>query len=303
MPEALGEIAVLDLVSGMAGPVDAALLRRASDVCAAAPKAVDRRPASIAACRFDDNCEVVLDTVSKPQPIRTEALGFKIAAELRNDILLGRLAAGTVLNQERLCERFETSRMPVRDALHLLHHERLLVHDRGKHLCVAGFQPDEIADIYAVKAVVHGRATRRATEKSTANELQRLKQANERMRAGALAARHSEVADANWEFHKLINSFARAPYLIAALRTLNVRIGADLFSGDPKWTTTCIHEHSQIIDAMVAGDGISAEGLMIDHVHHSAELIGAWLRTRQDAAHAGQQREVRDSSANVTHSF
>jgi DNA-binding GntR family transcriptional regulator len=232
----------------------------------------------------------IRDTVSKELAIKTESLGFKIAAHLRNDILLGRLPAGTVLNQDRLCERFETSRMPVRDALHLLHYERLLVHDRGKHLCVAGIQPHEIADIYEVKAVVHGRATRRATERSAAAEIETVRQANERMRSALRAAQHGEIADANWEFHKRINSLARAPYLLAALRTLNVRLGSDLFSEDSKWTRTCIQEHSDIVDAMTAGDGAAAETLMIDHVRHSAELIAAWLRTAQAAvAGTGQQ--------------
>jgi DNA-binding GntR family transcriptional regulator len=230
----------------------------------------------------------ILDTELRiPYPrsvMKTEAMGFKIAAELRNDILLGRLAAGTVLNQGRLCERFETSRMPVRDALHLLHYERLLVHDRGKHLCVAGIQPGEIADIYAVKAVIHGRAARRATERSTPDELERLRTTNNRMQDAALAARHLEIAEANWEFHHVVNSLARAPYLIAALRTMNLRTGADLFSDYWNWTKKCVGEHSGIVDAMVAGDGVRAEELMIDHVHHSAEFIGAWLRTVQAAS-------------------
>jgi DNA-binding GntR family transcriptional regulator len=226
------------------------------------------------------------NTVFKECVIRTEALGFKIAAELRNDILLGRLSAGTVLNQARLCERFETSRMPVRDALQLLHYERLLVHDRGKHLCVAHIRPGEIADIYAVKAAIHGRAARRATERSTADELERLRAANLRMHEAALAARHLDIAEANWEFHYLVNSLARAPYLIAALRTLNIRTGADLFTDHWNWTQQCIGEHNGIVEAMVAGAAVRAEDLMIEHVHHSAEFIGAWLRTVQAASAA-----------------
>ena len=47
-------------------------------------------------------------------------LGQRIADALRHDILFGRLAPGTKLAQTQVCERFGTSRMPVRDALRQL---------------------------------------------------------------------------------------------------------------------------------------------------------------------------------------
>ena len=61
---------------------------------------------------------------SKPslgRPVVDRAfLGRQIAQSLRRDILLGVLSSGTKLSQQQLCERFGTSRMPVRDGLRLL---------------------------------------------------------------------------------------------------------------------------------------------------------------------------------------
>ena len=63
--------------------------------------------------------------------------GSQIAEALRNDILFGRVESGKRLSQVELCERFGTSRMPVRDALRQLTYEGFLIDDGKGHAVVA----------------------------------------------------------------------------------------------------------------------------------------------------------------------
>lgn len=64
-----------------------------------------------------------------------------MAAELRDDILRGRLPPGDKMPSERdLCERFDASRVTVRRALRLLEDERLIVRRHGSGTYV-GAQP------------------------------------------------------------------------------------------------------------------------------------------------------------------
>ena len=66
-------------------------------------------------------------TFDEIQPRRHATAGEFITEHLRDDILLGRLPAGTPLRLEELAQRFGTSVIPVREALQTLGAERLVV--------------------------------------------------------------------------------------------------------------------------------------------------------------------------------
>lgn len=65
----------------------------------------------------------------------------EIVARLRVDIRTGQLPIGTVLRQDALSKRFQSSRMPVREALLLLAAEGLVRQERYRGATVVG--PDE----------------------------------------------------------------------------------------------------------------------------------------------------------------
>jgi DNA-binding GntR family transcriptional regulator len=54
------------------------------------------------------------------------ATGRRIAQELRQDVLEGKLRPGERIGQEELAERFDASRIPVREGLKLLESEGLI---------------------------------------------------------------------------------------------------------------------------------------------------------------------------------
>ena len=61
--------------------------------------------------------------IAAPARGRMSTAPLHIADALRGAILDGRLAGGTALRQERLAEAFDTSRLPVREALRPLEAE------------------------------------------------------------------------------------------------------------------------------------------------------------------------------------
>jgi DNA-binding GntR family transcriptional regulator len=115
----------------------------------------------------------------------------QIAAVLRRDILFGRLQTGTKRSQQELCNRFGTSRMPVRDALRELSYSGLLTQDDGGHAVVAPLKRTDVLDSFTIEGMLSGLAARKATALATEDQLQALEDPDEKMRA---VSRHGDPA-------------------------------------------------------------------------------------------------------------
>ena len=83
-----------------------------------------------------DNRSIVLE---KPQSVAIPAM---IADNLRGMIARGNLAAGLRLGQRELAEKFNASRVPVREALKLLCSEGIVEHDPNRGFFVARLSSD-----------------------------------------------------------------------------------------------------------------------------------------------------------------
>ncbi len=99
-------------------------------------------------------------------------LSEQIAERLRDDIVHGRIPAGTRLVQDELCERFGTSRMPVRDALQQLTHEGML-EQHGQQRIVVSLGAEDLEDVHGLTAVLHGWAAGRVAELASENGARR----------------------------------------------------------------------------------------------------------------------------------
>src|SRR3546814_14927645 len=74
--------------------------------------------------------------------------------------MFGLIAPGTRLTQQDLCERYNTSRMPVRDALRELEQIGVIIEENG-HLIVPALTRTDLIDVYRVQGFLHGMAAER----------------------------------------------------------------------------------------------------------------------------------------------
>jgi DNA-binding GntR family transcriptional regulator len=217
--------------------------------------------------------------------LRRKPLGNQIAETIREDILLGRLSSGTVLSQQRLCEEFGTSRMPVRDALRQLTSEGLIVSTPSGHSHVAGLTSEDIRDAYYVEGSVHGRMARRAAANATPADLATLRALHDQM----VDAEHRdlrEVANVNWRFHRLINVLAASPKLLACIRTVSLSIPREYLLEMPEWATRTNGEHAEILSAFEARDLNAVEARVRAHVENAGTNLIDYL-ARRTAANDG----------------
>src|SRR5438874_8698045 len=90
-----------------------------------------------------------------------------IALALEDDIVSGRIEAGSVLRQEQLSERFGVSRTPVREALRRLAALGLVQFVPNRGVRVRTLSRDELREAFLVRAELEGLATELATPKMT----------------------------------------------------------------------------------------------------------------------------------------
>jgi DNA-binding GntR family transcriptional regulator len=208
-------------------------------------------------------------------------LGNQIADVIRRDILYGRLAAGTHVGQQILCERFNTSRMPVRDALRQLTTQGFLVDDGHGHSLVAPLTRSDLSDIYLIEGMLHGLALRRVTERHDEDEISELAGYHEEMLRAAAAGDNARMSKINWQFHRRINQLSQSPKLQAVIRTHSLSIPNDQVETMPDRSEQVNLEHARILAAVRQGQGALAESLMHEHVVNAGRDLLSYLEAQR----------------------
>jgi len=209
--------------------------------------------------------------------LQRKPLGSQIATALRRDILFGRLTPGTRLSQQELCERFGTSRMPVRDALRELVYSGLLEQDGGRHAIVASLNRSDLLDSFTIEGMLSAMAARKATINATQEDLDQLESMHERMCAAHAAGESRTMANLNWDFHRYINKLSRSKKLLSAIQTVSLEVPRDYLIEFPQWAAKSNIEHGQIIDAMKKRDVEKVDRLMLDHLVESGVGLTDYL--------------------------
>jgi DNA-binding GntR family transcriptional regulator len=98
------------------------------------------------------------DSADHPQVKDKPDVG-KIHKELREQILVGRIPAGTLLSQVELAESFGVSRTPLREALRMLQEEGLIQAENNRRARVATFHLDDLEAISGQRILLSALAT------------------------------------------------------------------------------------------------------------------------------------------------
>lgn len=88
------------------------------------------------------------------KPEEREVVPSMIAVKLRSLIASGAYAPGMRLGQTELASRFDSSRVPVREALKMLSAEGLVEHDPNRGFFVARFSSDEARQLFRLRDLI-----------------------------------------------------------------------------------------------------------------------------------------------------
>jgi DNA-binding GntR family transcriptional regulator len=213
-------------------------------------------------------------------PIERKLLSNQIADALRRDILFGILKPGTKISQQQLCEVYNVSRMPVRDALRALVHEGLMLVDEGRHIIVAPLSRADLLDAYTIEGVLTGLAAERASERATPAELDELDNLHDGMLTAASTDDRRQMVELNWQLHRGINRMARSRKLLLSLRKVSLDLPRDYLEHVPNWSSRSNTEHASILAAMRHRRHTEANQLMREHVENSGRGLVEFLESQ-----------------------
>lgn len=195
------------------------------------------------------------------------------------------LPPGQRIRQAELAERLGVSRQPVSHALHLLKRQGLVQESGRKGFEVAPVDPERIRQLYELRAAVDGLAARRAAVRVaegavSAEAAVRLRALCEAGAAMAGSAAMPALVRADVEFHRTLWHLSGnqaieeilGPHWPHVTRSMAAALHL------PGYRARVWAEHSEIADAVLAGDAEAAARAASDHAEAAGRATCAELR-------------------------
>lgn len=205
-------------------------------------------------------------------------------AVLRNMIVTGVLAPGTRLNERELCEQFNVSRTPVREAIKTLTQDGLLRSLPNYSAVVSELDPDELSSLIDVVVAIEGLAGELAVAHVTDEDVAEIGLLHYQMLLHHTRDELPGYFEANKAFHRRIVELSRNSILVWVWELLALRVDRARFSSN-RWPTrwkAAIQEHQLILDALGARDGERLARTMREHVRNGLSGLLASLKAATD---------------------
>ncbi len=199
---------------------------------------------------------------------------------LRKAIIEGDLAEGENLRQDQIAQMFNTSRIPVREALSRLEQHGLITTERYKGAVVAGLSIEEIDEIFEFRALVEAEVIRLAVPNLDKDTLAAARRHCEEFGQETDSARWGEI---NRSFHYSLYTASRRPYYLQIVQTSLDRIDRYLRAQLTltNGMTRANREHQAILAACLARDADLASRLTRDHVLNAGRSLVAFLKDQR----------------------
>ena len=215
----------------------------------------------------------MLRRVSRPRKLATHEF---VAEVLREAITTGHLRANQPLPQDEIAAQLEVSHIPVREALRQLQSEGLVTYQANRGAQVSSLAPDEIREIYEIRAILETAAIRRAVPLLDERDLGRA--------ATTLDAAERSVDGAEWgtldvEFHELIYRLDDRPRLRELIDGLLRRVDRYWLMHGLMLTHREVfqREHRALLEAVRNRDAQAAADLLGNHLAGAADRLVAAL--------------------------
>ncbi|WP_028926539.1 GntR family transcriptional regulator [Pseudonocardia acaciae] len=191
---------------------------------------------------------------------------------LRDDVVFGDLAPGTVLVESTLAARYGTSRTPVREALRRLEQDGLVERaHRGLRVRAPG--AEEILEVYEVRVALEGLAADAAARRRTEADLTAIRAAERRVRdAGGTDPR--VMVAANRDFHRVVWAAGHNTTLVEVLERVHLhllRYQHTTLSVPGRWESS-LDEHAELVEAIAARDPARARTIGELHMTRAREI-------------------------------
>ena len=217
-----------------------------------------------------------------PTPVREPGYG-RLQQLLRDDILEGRIAAGSRIKVADIVARYETSTNPAREALQGLEGEGLVIITPNRGARVRVVDEDLVRNIFDVRALIEPYLVRGFAEYARPDDVATLEALQAACQKGVDAGDYPAFHRANVAFHDFIVERHHNVEAVEIMKRHNAWIRA-LSRKNP---LTLAHmrrssaEHRELVEAVRRGDPDAAVAAAQKHIENSRVVfIGHMRRDR-----------------------
>jgi DNA-binding GntR family transcriptional regulator len=195
------------------------------------------------------------------------------------EITHGRVMPGERLTESDLAERFNVSRSPIREALRQLESDGLIKLNQNKGITVSKLSISEIKEIYDLRWLLEGYATRLSAERSTKKDVTYLQALDKKMKRAAKAYHLSDWLENNSLFHNFCVEHSGNANLNRMVESIKRRVFHYKYvtARIPGHFEEYIVQHEGVLKGFCANDGEMAERHMKLHIRAIQKVLIEFL--------------------------
>jgi len=214
-------------------------------------------------------------------PIGRSPLHQEIGERLRNMIFDGDLLAGDRISERDLCQRFDISRTPLREALKVLASESLITLLPNRGARVTQLTSEDVDEVFPVLGTLEALSGELACENISDEQIAEIRALHYQMALHHTRGERPEYFRLNQQIHEKIMSASGNHTLANVFRGLSGRIGRARYMANiarERWDEA-MNEHEQILDALIARDGKRLAEVLKAHLTNKCEAVKDVIRT------------------------
>ena len=194
--------------------------------------------------------------------------------QVRAMIMDGEIGPGELIREGDMSTRLGMSRTPLREALHRLQAEKVVVVVPYKGYLVADLSEDELENIYNVREVLEGFAAELAASRATRVDLAHMDDLLQEMSEAMSEKSDQKLGQLNRQLHLQVAIAAHNPYLVDTLSNIGDiinRFRPTALRSESR-RVQAHDEHAAIVDAIRARDVQKAGDVARAHVREALAL-------------------------------
>jgi len=196
-----------------------------------------------------------------------------LVEQIRKEIIRGVYPPGSRLRLRDLADRFNVSTMPIREALQLLESEGLATSEARKGFKVTELTPNELQDIYDMRATLESMATRLAVPHISDEIIAAMREVIGKI--DAVQDDASLVVELNNDFHALIYMASGRTHLASVINMLRHRVAHYFHNYMIELGSHAQTDHLDIIQACQDRDAERAAEIMFGHIDRAGRAVVA----------------------------
>lgn len=214
----------------------------------------------------------VLDEVAADA---STSLGLQAHDALFQAILRGRIPPGSHLTEQPIADSLGVSRISVREAIRELTREGLAQIYPNRGAFTVEFTPEDIEEIFSLRAVLEGLAVKLVAESPSRTDLARLEDVVDEM--VAVEGSHDRLASA-WidaKFHRILMEISGHQRALSAWHAMSAQITMAVYNSTTYYPDIdgLAERHAGIVAVLRHGDPDGAEAYLVNHILEG----GRWL--------------------------